>query len=150
MDCLPQDATSVGGCEPGAVYVFNGIECVGMYGCACAGEDCDNVYRNRDACHRASIACVGGPTTCDDIVAVHDEYISRVSCMDDSDCVVIEGQCGIGLGGCHQVINRHWGAEGLATLGEAWFEAGCIRPVCDCPAPPESAACIDERCVAVP
>ena len=139
--CAAQDITFVGGCESASIFVFNGIDCVAMDGCQCVGADCNGGYTTLEACEEAHAACVERERACEDIQSVYAEYVGHTACQDDSDCVIVSGQCGIGLGGCHHAVNRGWGEQGLSDLGEVWLDSGCSGPVCDCDAPPQSAFC---------
>jgi len=145
-DCAPQDISFVGGCEPASRYAFNGIECVAMDGCGCRGDDCDASYDSLEACKAAHATCSTNSLSCDEIEAVYDDYVSHTACQDDSDCVSVWGQCGIGVGGCYHVVNREWGQDGLDALGQAWNDAGCSGPVCDCAEPPDTVVCDDGVC----
>jgi hypothetical protein len=153
-DCMPQDATSLGTCEPVPFYIFNGVECVPMEGCSCVGDECDIRYAatadqtEQQACEAAHAVCANRARSCEEIAALYDDYVSHTACSDDTDCAVVHGQCGIGIGGCHHVLNRHWGAAGISSLGDMWLAAACSGPVCDCPAPPTSATCDSGVCVA--
>lgn len=76
--------------------------------------------------------------TCD---AIEDEYrdllADHISCSDDTDCVVLDGQCSVGLGGCYEVANVDLSAQ-LAELGRRYQESGCTMGVCDCAGPPRA------------
>lgn len=145
--CSPQDVTLVGDCDPINQYAFNGVECVPMVGCECVGEDCDEIYNEPGECDQAHAACEDIERDCDEIAAVYDDYASHTACTEDSDCIVVYGDCAIGIGGCHYTVNRHWGQEGLISLAEAWSAQGCVAGVCDCIAPPAAAVCEDGVCV---
>jgi hypothetical protein len=155
-DCTPQDATMVGSCAPVPSYVFNGIECIAMEGCNCVGDDCDTLYSfsaeetGQADCEAAHSVCETRLRSCEEITAVYNDYVSHAACEDDADCAVVLGQCGIGIGGCHHIVNHRWGQEGVTALGQEWSAAGCMGPVCDCAQPPQSAVCDEGTCVAAP
>jgi len=145
-DCAPQDVSFVGDCEPASRYAFNGIECVAMDGCSCIGDDCDASYDSLEACEAAHATCSTNALSCDEIEALSDAYVSHTACQDDSDCLMVYGQCGIGVGGCYHVVNREWDSAGLEAIGAAWANAGCTGPVCDCAEPPDTVICDDGVC----
>lgn len=144
--CAVRDVTFVGGCEPASVYAFNGVECVAMSGCSCVGDDCDATYSSLDDCKAAHAVCESRERTCNQLTALHDDYVSHTACQDDSDCVMVWGLCGVGLGRCYHTINRRWGREGLSAIGDAWKAADCGGAVCACAEPPETVICDDGVC----
>lgn len=144
--CAAQDVTFVGGCEPASVYVFNGIECVAMDGCGCVGNDCDATYSSLDDCKAAHAACDIGERSCSQLAAVHDDYVSHTACQDDTDCVMVWGLCGIGLGSCYHTLNRRWGAEGLDAIEDAWRAQDCGGGACACAEPPATVICDEGVC----
>lgn len=146
-DCAPQDIAFVGDCDPAGVSVFNGIECVGMEGCSCHGDDCDASYSSLEACTAAHAHCAGREQSCDDIAAAYGDYVGHTACQDDGDCVIVEGLCAAGHG-CAHVVNRHWGKPGIDAFTETWDAAGCPQVDCDCEVP-ESARCNSGVCEAV-
>jgi hypothetical protein len=154
--CAPQDAAMVGGCEPAPLYVFNGTQCVAMSGCACVGEDCGALYPfeseadGMPACEEAHAVCADRELGCEEIEAVYDDYIGHTACTDDYDCTIINGNCGISLGGCYHAVNRYWGEEGLSDLSRSWADADCQGAVCACPVPPDAAICDEGVCVPAP
>lgn len=145
-ECAPQDIALVGGCEPASVYVFNGSECVAMDGCDCVGEDCDAAYASPEACQAANAACADRDHTCEGVEDLYVDYVGHAACTDDSDCMIVTGHCGIGVGGCYHAVNRGWGQAGLDAIAEAWAATGCTGPVCDCGPPPDGAYCGNGVC----
>jgi len=145
-ECAPQDITLVGGCEPASIYAFNGIECVAMDGCDCVGDDCGASYPSLEQCKAAHAACADHQYSCDGVQGLYADYLEHKACTDDSDCVVVEGHCGIGIGGCYDAVNRAWGQAGLDAIAEVWTKEGCTGPVCDCSAPPDGAYCGNGVC----
>lgn len=139
--CAPQDITLIGSCEPASVYAFNGTECVAMDGCSCVGDDCDQSYASLEECKAANAECAGREQSCDEVSDLYNDYVGHTACSDDSDCVVVSGHCGIGVGGCYHAVNRRWGQAGLDAIAEAWTAADCTGPVCDCASPPSGAYC---------
>jgi hypothetical protein len=154
--CTPQEAAFVGTCEPGMRRVFTGVECVDMVGCSCVGDDCDSAYWAQTdptdpfSCETAHAHCVEMPRSCEEIVAVYNEYASRDACEDDSDCRIVAGHCGDGIGGCGYLMNRQWPADGLDALAAEFVSGGCKQAACQCTPPPESVVCVDGHCMAGP
>jgi len=150
--CAPEDAQILGLCDPALRYVFTGVECVGMSGCSCVGGECGNSLPVApvDQCLAAYANCLGAPRSCDQIAELYAEYTSRNACGDDVDCRVTGGHCGVGLGGCYHVMNIQWPASGMELLAAEWQRQGCSGGICDCPATPESASCVDGVCTAAP
>lgn len=157
--CQPQDALFVGYCQPGPKYVYTGVECIGMSGCSCLGEDCDELVPlppadpsnpTSNPCVVEFGGCFGISRTCDEIRAVYAAYTSHIACEHDDECRVNPGGCAVGLGGCYHVMNVRWPPSGLEALVDAWRAAGCTGAVCDCAASPASVACVNGECTGVP
>ncbi len=138
-DCAPQDVSYMGGCDPVGVWVFNGIECVGMEGCSCVGSECEATFTSPEACVAAHATCAEQQRSCDDLATTYRNYVRHTACQDDSDCAIVEGLCAAGYG-CVHVVNRHWGKAGIDAYTAAWDAAGCPQVDCDCDVP-ASATC---------
>lgn len=149
-DCASQDATHVGACLPSESYYFNGVACAPMAGCLCVGDDCEAGYGAEQECLAAHSVCEDRVRSCEEIEAVYAEYVSHTACVEDSDCEIVLGACGVGLGGCHHAVNRRWGEDGLAVLAEAFTQGGCSGAVCDCGPPPAAAVCDNGVCAPEP
>lgn len=82
--------------------------------------------------------------------ALEDAYATALedhaACDVDDECVVLNGQCGVGLGGCYVAANRGLTQARLDDLGQAYANAGCTGAVCDCAEPPSAAACAGGEC----
>ena len=90
-------------------------------------------------------ACV--LTSCEDIGDAYAALVNEAtSCREDGDCQVLNGQCGVGLGGCYEVVNRSLSQGDLSGLGRLFSSADCTQAVCDC-APPPQALCRESVCV---
>ena len=80
---------------------------------------------------------------------LEDAYLEAVTgasaCREDSDCQILNGQCGSGVGGCYEFVNMTLTQEDLDAIGRR-FGAQCNGPVCDCPPPPNNIACNDGIC----
>jgi hypothetical protein len=88
--------------------------------------------------------------TCDDIEARYEGLLQEATaCEVDADCQILNGHCGEGLGGCYAAVNQRVSGADLSALVGQWRELECVGPVCDCPVPPERAACQEGLCVGV-
>lgn len=74
--------------------------------------------------------------TCADIEAEYRRVVRDGSaCAIDDECMVLSGQCGVGLGGCYEATSRDVSSV-LGELGRQFAELGCTSAVCDCDDPP--------------
>ncbi|RMH43631.1 MAG: hypothetical protein D6689_04605 [Deltaproteobacteria bacterium] len=89
--CGPQAATGVGLCERFFGYAWNGVDCVGVSGCSCNGDDCDALYTSPDACRTAHAACYPGEG-CPDWTSPEVKYVS----FDPATCATVRFQCAEG------------------------------------------------------
>jgi hypothetical protein len=44
------DAEGEGACEALLGYAWNGLDCAGLSGCDCAGQDCDILFESAEEC----------------------------------------------------------------------------------------------------
>jgi len=56
--CVRQSAEGVGPCDAILGFKYDGRRCIGISGCECEGEDCDDLYDSFDECERATSRCV--------------------------------------------------------------------------------------------
>ena len=83
---------------------------------------------------------------CEELETSYAEAVRSASvCRQDADCQILNGQCGSGLGGCYEFVNQTLSQEDLNALGRR-YGTECDGPVCDCPPPPNSVACIEGVC----
>ena len=62
-----------------------------------------------------------------------------ILCEEDSDCISVWGDCGVGLGGCHYSVNeQNYHETAVDHLVNLWTVANCMEWVCDCMSLPES------------
>lgn len=54
--CAPQRAHMLGTCEPAPRFFWIGGGCVGLTGCSCSGEDCDDGFATEESCTAAYMA----------------------------------------------------------------------------------------------
>lgn len=85
---------------------------------------------------------------CEELDNDYAVLVANKACAQDSDCQILDGQCGVGIGGCYEIVNQSVQQGQLDALG-ADFEQNCVGPVCTCEAPPAAAACEAGICVAV-
>ena len=81
---------------------------------------------------------------------VTDQYniiVANNSCSLPSDCQIVSGQCGVGLGGCYHAVNNDVVESDLVQLGQVYSTLGCTTAVCACAPPPTAAACVDSVCI---
>ncbi len=86
------------------------------------------------------------PNSCETIEANYEQALSEArACEQDRECQTLFGQCGVGLGGCHEAVNQSLSQEELSAYGQEFQQAGCIGPVCRCTQPPPS-RCVEGTC----
>jgi hypothetical protein len=91
--------------------------------------------------------------TCNSCARIEAEYTrltTQVSCAANTDCHLVFGHCGVGLGGCHYPVKTGVSQAQLESLAAQWTALGCDagRPVCRCAAPPDTVRCDSGSCVA--
>jgi hypothetical protein len=89
------------------------------------------------------------PLGCNEIEAEYEALVTMTDCDADDQCKIIQGHCGVGLGGCDYAVNVGVSETALDELADAYTDANCTNGVCDCAAPPASAVCMDGACVGV-
>lgn len=86
----------------------------------------------------ARVRLADAPATCADVERAYRALLGEhAACESASDCVVLTGQCGVGLGGCYEVANADLSPE-LEALGRRYQELGCTSGVCDCAGSPRA------------
>ncbi len=118
------------------------VECVG--GCyqrtACGGDGC--------------VEGVAGPAcaapSCPSLEAEYLARIAQTACGADADCHLVDGHCGVGLGGCYHAVSGDVTQAELDAIAAEWTALRCDvgRPVCDCAPRPDSVQCATGACVA--
>ena len=174
--CAPQDARGEGPCEAFFGYAWDGRDCVGLSGCECVGEDCDETFDSVEECRRAHRPC---PPTCDEMDAKGegpcDAFFGYTwngrECVGVSGCECVGEDCdelfdsieecntsfarcmdpcdaqdAVGEGPCRQILGVAWngtecvGVTGCECIGEDCDELfdsvdECERSQADCPGP---------------
>ena len=87
---------------------------------------------------------------CSDIEAEYQAALTTgaVCSVSADTCHVVNGHCGVGLGGCYHAVNDGVTQGALNEIAGRWSGLSCDvgRPVCDCAVPPSSASCVADSC----
>ncbi|MEJ7728496.1 MAG: hypothetical protein WKG00_04715 [Polyangiaceae bacterium] len=94
----------------------------------------------------------GSPAlTCDEIDSAYQSAIAGAkTCNTAGGCQVLQGHCGIGLGGCYEAVNSSLTQSDLDKLAAEWSAQGCLGPVCKCAPPPLTVGCDQGMCALPP
>jgi len=150
QEILPCDDVSnifFGMCDMFLGYAVVEDDCQGVSGCGwdSNGIDYSSAFFNTyDDC----IACFSEPDVCEDIEYDYDQLHSGdyILCEQDSDCISVWGDCGVGLGGCHYSVNeQNYQETAVDYLVNLWVAGNCMEWVCDCLDLPGS-VCNDGLC----
>ena len=85
--------------------------------------------------------CLSEPGVCEYIEYDYGQLHSGdyILCEEDSDCISVWGDCGVGLGGCHYSVNeQNYHETAVDHLVNLWTAANCMQWACDCMPLPES------------
>ena len=85
-----------------------------------------------------------GGVTCESIEAAYFAAVAVDQCMDVGECKIIDGHCGVGLGGCYYAVNQSVDEAALDALAQMYSDLGCTNGVCDCAEPPATLECSAE------
>ena len=85
-----------------------------------------------------------GGVTCESIEAAYFAAVAVDQCMDAGECKIIDGHCGVGLGGCYYAVNQSVDEAALDALAQMYSDLGCTSGVCDCAEPPATLECSAE------
>ena len=104
-------------------------------------------------CGDAGCLLIDGVATCNSCSRIEAEYTrltEQVTCAGNTDCHLLFGSCGVGLGGCYYPVKVGVSQAQLDALSAQWTALGCEagRPVCRCAAPPDTVSCDTGTCVA--
>ena len=143
--CLP--------CVAGESLCGTGTGSASVYTCASDGQCFDeSLCGGSDFCvaygTKEGSGCVKGLATCEAVKAAYAWHTGGgVPCDDSNACKLLNGQCGVGLGGCYQTAPEPVTQAVLDALGAQFAANGCTQGVCDCGPPPESPpTCVDGKC----
>jgi len=138
------------------VAVVNG-QCQHLSGCGWNSNGIDYSEAFFSTIPDCEQNCLDEPYVCEDIEydysQLHSGYYAQ--CEDNSDCIAVWGDCGVGLGGCHYAVNEYlYNQEEVTNLVSIWLDNDCMEWVCDCASLPntmcnnglcELAYCYDEN-----
>jgi hypothetical protein len=94
-----------------------------------------------------TLAC---PEICGELEAQYEALVTdNTACEKDADCQALQGQCGVGLGGCWELVNQTIKQDDLVSLGQKFSQAGCTQWMCKCMLPPVP-ACVEGVCSVKP
>ncbi len=92
--------------------------------------------------------CSGPPAeTCDDIEAAYTAATTGDAMSCETECHILNGHCGVGLGSCYYGVNTGVSQSELDGIATRWVRLGCGGAVCDCGPPPESVRCDAGGCL---
>ena len=91
-----------------------------------------------------------GGRNCAAIEADYQALATRTGCQDMQQCQVVNGHCGVGLGGCWYTVNVSVVQADLDMLAAEFTALGCTGGVCRCTAPPNMAICDQNVCMPAP
>ena len=145
--CMDLESLNFGLCEMiiGVGYI-NG-SCNWISGCSEYIDGVDYspyIFSSFSECEEA---CFQDSMTCSEIEEAYQQlhFGGFADCSFDSDCEIVWGDCGAGLGGCYYSVNGLYDEEGVGSLVDSWNNQGCMEWVCDCP-PEPSAFCENGAC----
>lgn len=114
---------------------------------SCRGPVCSCTPPPKAVSCVAGTCKAGAANACDSIRSSYTALVkSNVQCKQDSDCHVLNGHCGVGLGGCYYAVNKSLNQAKLDQLAKQFRAQKCTGPVCRCPRPPSGASCDNNVC----
>lgn len=91
--------------------------------------------------------------SCMEIQSVYDALIgpAAMRCSMPSSCQILDGHCGVGLGGCYYAVTTTVTQEALDEVARWWTANRCHigAPVCDCGPRPSGARCDSGGCLPI-
>jgi len=129
------------------VAIVNG-ECQGVSGCGWSANGIDYSDAFFNSFSECESACLNEPYVCEYIEYDYGQLHSGdyILCEEDSDCISVWGDCGVGLGGCHYSVNeQNYHETAVDHLVNLWTAANCMQWACDCFDLPGS-VCNDGTC----
>jgi len=107
-----------------------------------------------------SVPDVGAPDSgtpmlsCAEIQSVYDALVgpAAMRCSMPGTCQILDGHCGVGLGGCYHAVTTTVTQDALDEVARWWTANRCDvgAPVCDCGPRPSGARCDSGGCLAIP
>ncbi len=141
VDCYVSDSCTdlyevdFGLCDMFMGFAYVNGQCQGVSGC---GWEVDGIDYSSDFFNTISeceLTCEDDDIlSCSEIEIQYNQLHSGdyTTCVSDSDCNAIWGDCGVGLGGCHYSVNNLYNEESSDLLVEQWIDNNCESGVCDC------------------
>ncbi|TNE46952.1 MAG: hypothetical protein EP343_21775 [Deltaproteobacteria bacterium] len=115
---------------------------------SCNGPVCSCTPPPADVTCVNNLCVPGKPNSCDSVRNAYNSLVqNNRSCQADSECHILTGHCGVGLGGCYYATNVNLKQSQLDQLRTQWSNQQCSGPVCRCAAPPQGAKCSSGVCV---
>jgi len=165
VDCYPHiinPCDDLGGIFFGLCDMYLGVaivngQCEGVSGCGWDADGVDYSDAFFDSFSDCEDTCLDEPYLCEDVEYDYDQLHSGeyAQCEDNSDCIAVWGDCGVGLGGCHYAVNESfYNQDEVSNLVSIWLDNDCMQWVCDCASLPntmcnngfcELAYCYDEN-----
>ena len=152
VDCESNECVDLTNISFGPCTMFLGIgfandSCQGISGCSYYENGIDYSNAFFDSFEACENMCIDHSYTCDEIELLYSDYHSGevLDCEVDSDCNIVEGDCGVGIGGCYYSVNNQYQEEAVNNLVEDWIQMDCMEWVCSC-LPPPYPICLDNQC----
>ena len=90
----------------------------------------------------------GGNVTCDELLELYMSTASQASaCEPQQACHVVDGHCGVGLGGCYHFVTNTDVQLQLDEIAQMWQALECGGLVCACAPPPVEVGCVEGVCM---
>ena len=101
-DCMDLSGIFFGICDMFMGYGYANGGCQGISGCGWEVDGVDYSDAFFDSMEECQSVCTNDELTCDEIEYQYNELHSGEysSCIEDSDCSAIWGDCDVGIGGC--------------------------------------------------
>ena len=146
-DCMDLSGIFFGICDMFMGYGYANGGCQGISGCGWEVDGVDYSDAFFDSMEECQSVCTNDELTCDEIEYQYNELHSGEysSCIEDSDCSAIWGDCDVGIGGCHYSVNNSFDYDESNQLVEQWVDGDCMQWVCDC-MPLPNAICNSGQC----
>ena len=148
-ECSDLQDIFFGWCDMWMGFAYVSGQCQGVSGCGWVVDGIDYTDAFFNSLDECEDACENGNQfSCSQIEneyeSLHSGYYDN--CIEDSDCVSVWGDCGVGLGGCHYSVNiESFNFEYSDELVDMWVNGDCMEWVCDCMPLPNS-ICTNGEC----
>ena len=138
-------------CSKGESFCHEDLTGVSVRTCSSLGCYAETDCPAGDACFAAGplgTGCASGIGSCAGVKETYDWIVGegQAKCELDTDCKILSGSCGAGLGGCWEAVTIPTSQQVLAALGARYSALGCTEAVCDCAPQPASVKCVTGKC----